>query len=164
MDSISKKGNNISSSSDELKTDSSTAVGIKPILKFRKLSEDATAPFRGCELAAGYDLYSAECKTVPAHGQGLLMTDISIQLPDGCYSPTSVSFTVKSETSNAFISIMVNLSGFCNLVPVTFPPSFCTLRSIMAVEANLRLCNVTLELFLAQYIEYNTVKCSAILV
>lgn len=55
------------------------------ILYFKKLSDEATTPSRGTDLAAGYDLYSAEEKTIPKEGKALVKTDIAIALPQGCY-------------------------------------------------------------------------------
>lgn len=55
------------------------------ILYFKKLSDQATTPSRGTDLAAGYDLYSAEEKTIPKEGKALVKTDIAIALPQGCY-------------------------------------------------------------------------------
>lgn len=55
------------------------------VLYFKKLSDRATSPFRGSELAAGYDLYSAQNAIIPKQGKALVMTDIAIALPDGCY-------------------------------------------------------------------------------
>ncbi|GAA5934366.1 hypothetical protein JCM1841_003348 [Sporobolomyces salmonicolor] len=48
-------------------------------------SDKARIPTRGSALAAGYDLYSAEDKTVPARGQALISTDLSIAIPEGTY-------------------------------------------------------------------------------
>ncbi|GAA5864247.1 hypothetical protein JCM1840_006713 [Sporobolomyces johnsonii] len=48
-------------------------------------SDQARIPTRGSALAAGYDLYSAEDKTVPARGQALINTDLSIAIPEGTY-------------------------------------------------------------------------------
>lgn len=58
---------------------------LKPILQFAKLTENAFAPTRGSEKAAGYDLYSAYDYTIPSAGKTLVLTDIQIALPDGCY-------------------------------------------------------------------------------
>lgn len=55
------------------------------ILYFKKLSDQATTPSRGSDLAAGYDLYSAENKIIPKQGKALVKTDIAIALPAGCY-------------------------------------------------------------------------------
>lgn len=55
------------------------------ILYFKKLSDQATTPSRGTDLAAGYDLYSAEERTIPKEGKALVKTDIAIALPEGCY-------------------------------------------------------------------------------
>nr|XP_022296208.1 deoxyuridine 5'-triphosphate nucleotidohydrolase, mitochondrial-like isoform X3 [Crassostrea virginica] len=55
------------------------------VLKFAKLSENATTPTRGSSQAAGYDLYSAYDYKIPARGKIVAKTDIQIALPDGCY-------------------------------------------------------------------------------
>ncbi|XP_061036326.1 deoxyuridine 5'-triphosphate nucleotidohydrolase, mitochondrial isoform X5 [Eubalaena glacialis] len=74
-------------------------------LRFVRLSEHATAPTRGSERAAGYDLYRfiprtgnfqkgpnmkkqgccAYDYTVPPMEKALVKTDIQIALPSGCY-------------------------------------------------------------------------------
>lgn len=54
-------------------------------LKVHLRSENAKLPTKGSALAAGYDLYSAESATIPAQGQGLVATDISIIVPVGTY-------------------------------------------------------------------------------
>uniref|UniRef100_F6XPS9 Deoxyuridine 5'-triphosphate nucleotidohydrolase n=2 Tax=Ciona intestinalis TaxID=7719 RepID=F6XPS9_CIOIN len=56
-----------------------------PVLKFAKLTENASKPTRGSKLSAGYDLYSAYDIIIPARGKNLVKTDIQIALPDGCY-------------------------------------------------------------------------------
>lgn len=55
------------------------------MLKVYKRSENATTPTKGSALAAGYDLYSSEIATVPARGQAMVATDISIAVPAGTY-------------------------------------------------------------------------------
>lgn len=54
-------------------------------LKVFLRSEKATLPTKGSALAAGYDLYSSEEAVIPAQGQGLVATDISIIVPVGTY-------------------------------------------------------------------------------
>ena len=55
------------------------------MLFIAKLSENATTPTLGSKLAAGYDLYSAEDKTIPAKDNALLRTDLQIKVPHGTY-------------------------------------------------------------------------------
>lgn len=43
------------------------------------------APTRGSEFAAGYDLYSAEDKVIPARGRTVVKTGIKIAVPAGTY-------------------------------------------------------------------------------
>ncbi|KAF8211434.1 dUTPase-like protein [Mycena galopus ATCC 62051] len=54
-------------------------------LLIKRLSEKAKLPTRGSPLSAGYDLYSAEKKTIPARGKALVDTQISIAVPAGTY-------------------------------------------------------------------------------
>ncbi|KAI0761711.1 dUTPase-like protein [Irpex lacteus] len=54
-------------------------------LLIKRHSEKATIPTKGSPLAAGYDLYSAENKIVPAHGKALIDTQISVAVPAGTY-------------------------------------------------------------------------------
>uniref|UniRef100_A0ACD5ZZ05 Uncharacterized protein n=1 Tax=Avena sativa TaxID=4498 RepID=A0ACD5ZZ05_AVESA len=61
-------------------------IKIAPLLKVKKLSENAILPRRGSALAAGYDLSSAVEATVPARGKALVATDLSIAIPEGTYA------------------------------------------------------------------------------
>jgi len=54
-------------------------------LRIKRLSEKARLPKRGSALAAGYDLYSAEKKIVPAKSKALVDTQLSIAVPEGTY-------------------------------------------------------------------------------
>ncbi|KAF8897235.1 dUTPase-like protein [Infundibulicybe gibba] len=54
-------------------------------LLIKRLSDKAKIPTRGSALSAGYDLYSAEQKTIPAHGKALVDIQISIAVPPGTY-------------------------------------------------------------------------------
>ncbi|EMS18511.1 hypothetical protein NBRC10512_005262 [Rhodotorula toruloides] len=51
----------------------------------QRLSDSAKVPTRGSASAAGYDLYSAEDKTVPAQGKALISTGLAIAVPEGTY-------------------------------------------------------------------------------
>ncbi|KZV94014.1 dUTP diphosphatase [Exidia glandulosa HHB12029] len=59
-------------------------MSVAPLL-IKKLSPKARAPTRGSALAAGYDLYSAEDKVVPAHGKALIDTQLQIAVPADTY-------------------------------------------------------------------------------
>ncbi|KAH9951824.1 dUTP pyrophosphatase [Amylocystis lapponica] len=54
-------------------------------LRIKRLSNKARLPSRGSPLAAGYDLYSAEKKLIPARGKALVDTQLSIAVPAGTY-------------------------------------------------------------------------------
>ncbi|KAA3679053.1 dUTP pyrophosphatase, partial [Paragonimus westermani] len=52
------------------------------IIRFKKLSNDATTPTRGSSLAAGYDLYAAHEAVLPPKDRGFVKTDIQINKGD----------------------------------------------------------------------------------
>ncbi|KAF8516630.1 dUTP diphosphatase [Gautieria morchelliformis] len=54
-------------------------------LLIKRLSDRARLPTRGSSLSAGYDLYSAENKVIPAKGKALVDTQISLAVPLGTY-------------------------------------------------------------------------------
>ncbi|KAH7931276.1 dUTP diphosphatase [Leucogyrophana mollusca] len=54
-------------------------------LLIKRLSAKAKIPTRGSSLSAGYDLYSAEKKIIPARGKALVDTQLSIAVPAGTY-------------------------------------------------------------------------------
>ena len=56
------------------------------MLYVKLLSENATVPLRGSLKAAGYDLFSAQDVLIPGRGKALILTDISIAIPDDCYA------------------------------------------------------------------------------
>ncbi|KZP12077.1 dUTP pyrophosphatase [Athelia psychrophila] len=76
-------------------------------LLVKRLSEKAKLPTRGSPLSAGYDLSSAVKITIPAHGKGLVDTQISIAVPAGHYgrvaprSGLGIYFITRLSTSNA---------------------------------------------------------------
>ncbi|XP_065139915.1 deoxyuridine 5'-triphosphate nucleotidohydrolase, mitochondrial isoform X1 [Paramisgurnus dabryanus] len=55
------------------------------VLKIAKLTENATTPTRGSNLAAGYDLYSAYDYSVAPMDKVLVKTDLQIAVPHGYY-------------------------------------------------------------------------------
>jgi len=57
----------------------------EPILRVKKLNEQAVLPFRASKLAAGYDLSSCEDTLIPARGKALVKTGLSIAVPEDCY-------------------------------------------------------------------------------
>ena len=59
-------------------------IGRKHIsVGFARIDEDAIAPTRGSELAAGWDLYALEDTTVPKGSTTKIRTGIVISIPDG---------------------------------------------------------------------------------
>lgn len=54
-------------------------------LKVFLLTPEARAPTRGSELSAGYDVYASEAAVVPAKGQAMISTGVSIVCPLGTY-------------------------------------------------------------------------------
>ncbi|KAF7301524.1 dUTPase domain-containing protein [Mycena indigotica] len=69
------------------KMDDDVDIPLAPTsnLLIKRLSDKAKLPTRGSPLSAGYDLYSAEKKTIPARGKALVDTQISIAVPAGTY-------------------------------------------------------------------------------
>ena len=56
-------------------------------VKFKKLSDNAVAPRRGSEAAAGYDLYAATNTpiTIAPHSTTMVPTDIATAIPQGYF-------------------------------------------------------------------------------
>lgn len=67
------------------RTDSASSTDCVSNLLIKRRSPSARLPTRGSAHAAGYDLYSAEKKLIPAHGKALIDTQISIAVPFGTY-------------------------------------------------------------------------------
>ena len=84
------KTNMSSSSIQEMPADGVTPplppppLATSPPLLVKKLSPHAKAPTRGSAFAAGYDIYSAKGCVIPSRGKGLVDTDISIAVGEGC--------------------------------------------------------------------------------
>ena len=55
------------------------------VVKFRKLSENATTPVRGSPYSAGLDLFSAERKIIGFCDRARIKTDIAVKLPPWTY-------------------------------------------------------------------------------
>ena len=55
------------------------------MLKFVKLTQNATTPTKGSPRSAGYDLYSAENKLIQPRGKATIATDLVISVPVGTY-------------------------------------------------------------------------------
>lgn len=54
-------------------------------IRVKKLSDTATIPTRGSQVAAGWDLYASQETVVPARGKAIIATDIAIAVPVGYY-------------------------------------------------------------------------------
>lgn len=54
-------------------------------LRVKRLSINAVLPVRGSDLAAGYDLASAEDIVIPARGKAIAKTDLAMAIPLGHY-------------------------------------------------------------------------------
>lgn len=61
--------------------DSNIPVAIKPSVD----SPHPKMPTRGSKKAAGWDLYAADSKIVPAQGKAIVPTGLYIAIPDGYY-------------------------------------------------------------------------------
>ena len=54
-------------------------------LNVKRLSKIAKLPTKGSKNAAGYDLYSSEKTTIKSNDKKLISTQISMNIPNGCY-------------------------------------------------------------------------------
>ena len=72
-----------------------------------RLSEHATLPARGSALAAGYDLAAAHECVIPAHGKGLVKTDLAIIVPEGCYGRIGAQATQRQPCAAATRSALL---------------------------------------------------------
>eukprot|EP00899_Mesostigma_viride_P027138 jgi/Mesvir1/7609/Mv06340-RA.1 len=61
-------------------------IKSEPLLRVKRLSENAVIPSRGSKHAAGYDLSSAHDCVIPARGKGIAKTDLAISIPEGTYA------------------------------------------------------------------------------
>ena len=52
----------------------------------KKLSDAASLPKRGSELAAGWDLAASQPVVVPARGKAIVPTDLAMATPGDCYA------------------------------------------------------------------------------
>lgn len=59
--------------------------GKESMLKFARLSDQATTPTKASMYSAGYDLYSAHDALIPPRDKAVVRTDIQICVPDGTY-------------------------------------------------------------------------------
>jgi dUTP pyrophosphatase len=59
---------------------------VEAPLLVKKLSEDATLPYKGSPLSAGFDLSASKPATIPPGGRGIVHTDISVACPPGTYA------------------------------------------------------------------------------
>lgn len=57
----------------------------RPVLKFKKLSDNAFSPVKGSDKAAGFDLRAAYDTVVTSKGKQLVKTDLQLEIPEGCY-------------------------------------------------------------------------------
>ena len=55
-------------------------------LRVKRINPHATLPRRGSDLAAGYDVSSAEDTVVPARGKACVSTGLKISIPKGTYA------------------------------------------------------------------------------
>ena len=54
-------------------------------LRVKRLNENAILPTRGTPHSAGLDLYASHQAVIPAKGQAVVHTDISVAVPEGHY-------------------------------------------------------------------------------
>lgn len=64
----------------------STGNDLDEKVVFERKSGTATLPTRGYETDAGYDLYASEPVIVPARGQAMVPTGVSVDIPEGLWA------------------------------------------------------------------------------
>ena len=75
------------------------SLAKRQLLRFSKLSMNATTPKRGTDWSAGLDLYSAAGYCVRPGDSAMVTLDLQFQIPPGCYgriAPRSGLATKKS--------------------------------------------------------------------
>lgn len=85
----------------------------KDKLLIKKLSPKATTPTRGSALSAGYDLYSAEDKTVPKRGKALVSTDLSVAVPEGTYGRVAPRSGLGECSARTYLLVLQALQPLC---------------------------------------------------
>ncbi len=70
------------------------------VVKYERLSTNASIPTKSTPNAAGYNLCAAVNATVPRYNSCLIMTDLSFKMPPGVYGRL---------TSRPGISVMYNI-------------------------------------------------------
>ena len=65
---------------------------IECVLKFKKLSNHAYTPTKATNLSSGFILYSAYDYVVVAGEKELVLSDLQIELPSGCYGRIAPQF------------------------------------------------------------------------
>ncbi|GMH22867.1 hypothetical protein Nepgr_024710 [Nepenthes gracilis] len=75
-----------------------------PLLRVKKLSENAILPSRASRFSAGYDLSSAIEIKVPARGKAWVATGLSIGIREGTYARVGKSLSILRRHIMLFIS------------------------------------------------------------
>ena len=86
-------------------------------LKFKKLSEKATAPARATDGSVDYDLYSTEDSTIFLHGCKIVATDIILVPPPGVYPRITPRSSLALKNTNVRAGVLdVNYRGHVKVV------------------------------------------------
>ena len=94
-------------------------------LKFKKLSEKATAPRRASDGSVVYDLYSEEDCTILRHGCKTLATDIVLVPPPGVYPRIAPCSSLALKNTNVGAAVLdVDYRGHVKVVVMNHSSDF----------------------------------------
>ncbi|RWS01110.1 dUTPase-like protein [Dinothrombium tinctorium] len=74
-------------------------MSLKPILKVKKITENAHLPQKCTEFSAGFDLFSAYDYVVNPKTRILIKTDLQFEFPENCYGRIAPRSSLASKFS-----------------------------------------------------------------
>ena len=75
-------------------------------LRFKKLSDFATAPIKAINGSVGYDLYSVVNMTIFLHNKGFIATDITLSCPIGLYLRIAPRSSMAMKNTNVGVRVV----------------------------------------------------------
>lgn len=78
---------------------------FRDVLRFTKLTDNATTPVRNSKYSAGYDIYSAYDYNIGAGQRELVLTDLQLHIPDGFYGQLTTRSGIQSSLKSEIINV-----------------------------------------------------------